>query len=82
MTDSERFAQLDPQDMRGHIDGLPAQLEQGWELGMRQPLPEGPRPPLVILAGMGGSAIGADLVSAYLAPTCPVPLMVDSSTYV
>jgi len=76
MTDSDRFAQLDPQDMRGQIDGLPGQLEQGWELGMRQALPEGPRPPLVILAGMGGSAIGADLVSAYLTPTCPVPLVV------
>jgi len=76
MTDLERFAQLDPQDMRGHIDGLPSQLEQGWDLGMGQPLPEGPRPRMVVLAGMGGSAIGADLVAAYLAPAFPVPLVV------
>jgi glucose/mannose-6-phosphate isomerase len=76
MTDSDRFAQLDPQDMRGHIDGLPSQLEHGWELGMRQPWVDGPRPQTIVLAGMGGSAIGADLVAAYLAPSIPVPLIV------
>jgi glucose/mannose-6-phosphate isomerase len=31
---------------------------------------------MVLLAGMGGSAIGADLAAAYLAPACPVPLIV------
>lgn len=76
MTDTERYAQLDPQDMRGHIDGLPSQLEQGWELGTRQPWADGPRPQTIVLAGMGGSAIGADLVAAYLAPALPVPLVV------
>ena len=76
MNDIDRFTQLDPQDMRGHIDGLPSQLESGWELGMNQPLPDGPRPKMVILAGMGGSAIGADLAAAYLGPSFPIPLLV------
>ena len=76
MSDVDRFAGPDPQDMRGQIEALPAQLEAGWDLGTRQPLPAGGRPELVILAGMGGSAIGADLVAAYAGPTLPVPLIV------
>lgn len=76
MNDVDQFARLDPQGMLGHIDGLPAQLEGAWELGMNQPLPDAPRPRIVLLAGMGGSAIGADLAAAYLAPACPVPLVV------
>jgi glucose/mannose-6-phosphate isomerase len=76
MSDVDHFAQLDPQGMLAHIDGLPSQLEGAWKLGMDLPLPEGPAPRLVLLAGMGGSAIGADLVAAYLAPACPVPLVV------
>lgn len=76
MSDVDRFAGPDPQDMRSHIQGLPAQLEAGWELGQRLPPPPGVRPALVLLAGMGGSAIGADLVSAYAAPTLPVPVVV------
>jgi len=76
MNDVDQFARLDPQGMLGHIDGLPAQLEGAWELGMSRPLPDAPRPRVVLMAGMGGSAIGADLAAAYLAPTCPVPLVV------
>lgn len=76
MSDVDRFAGSDPQDMRGQIEALPAQLEAGWVLGMQQPaLPDG-KPALVILAGMGGSAIGADLVAAYAGPLLPVPLIV------
>jgi len=76
MNDVDQFAQLDSQGMLGHIDGLPSQLEGAWELAMSQPMAEGPKPRMVLMAGMGGSAIGADLAAAYLAPACPVPLMV------
>jgi glucose/mannose-6-phosphate isomerase len=76
MSDVDHFAELDPQGMLAHIDGLPSQLEGAWKLGMSLPWADGPRPRVVILAGMGGSAIGADLAAAYLAPACPVPLVV------
>jgi len=76
MSDVDRFAGTDPQDMRGQIEALPEQLEAGWALGMRQPSPAGGKPALVILAGMGGSAIGADLVAAYAGSMLPVPLIV------
>ncbi len=75
--------QVDLQDMLGHIDGLPDQLQSAWELSQRQPLEftDGQRPSAsdlrqVVISGMGGSAIGADLVSAAVMEACPVPIIV------
>ena len=66
--------------MLGEIDNLPAQLEKAWKLGQTQPC-EGLKPSQgfsrVLISGMGGSAIGADLLAAYIAPSCPVPVMVQ-----
>ena len=80
LDDLSRFKELDPQDMLGHINGLPDQLQSAWELSktlsfaglelskdsLRQ----------IVICGMGGSAIGADLVSAAVMDTCPVPIIV------
>jgi glucose/mannose-6-phosphate isomerase len=76
LDDTSRFAQIDVQDMRSHIDGLPDQFRFAWEYGSQLPLPEWEGIHRVLIAGMGGSAIGADLVSAYIAPHCPVPVVV------
>lgn len=70
------FKAHDPQDMLAHIDGLPAQLEAAWDLGQKLPLPAWRDIQRVVIAGMGGSAIGADLVSAAVMGACPAPLMV------
>ncbi len=72
----DRFRELDPKNMLGQIDKLPSQLETAWTLGQQQRLPawEGIRQ--VLIAGMGGSAIGADLFAAYITPHCPVPVVV------
>ena len=83
LDDFTSFKILDTLDMLAEIDNLPEQLQSAWELGQRQPLPlEGPEPlqsPIhqVVLSGMGGSAIGADLLAAYLAPTCRIPVFVS-----
>jgi glucose/mannose-6-phosphate isomerase len=76
LNDPASFKQTDPQNMLAHIDGLPDQLLAAWEQGHQQPLPAWKHIEHVLVAGMGGSAIGADLLSAYIAPTCPVPLIV------
>jgi glucose/mannose-6-phosphate isomerase len=76
LDDTSMFAQIDVQDMRSHIDGLPDQFGFAWEFGSQLPLPEWEGIQRVLVAGMGGSAIGADLVSAYITPHCPVPVMV------
>jgi glucose/mannose-6-phosphate isomerase len=70
------FKSLDRQDMLGHIDSLPAQLQTAWELGQEQSLPSWEGIERIVIAGMGGSAIGADLLAAYVEDKCPVPLAV------
>lgn len=76
LDDLELFRRLDPQEMLGHIDGLPAQLEQAWALGQSLSLGDCRDVRRVIVCGMGGSAIGADLLASYAAPLSPVPLTV------
>lgn len=74
LDDPSLYARFDPQGMLAEINGLPDQLQQAWELGRQYPLPEWQDIRQVVIAGMGGSAIGADLLMAYAAPQCPVPL--------
>lgn len=70
------FSQIDSQDMLAHIDGLPDQMQAAWEHGRALPLPAWTRIERVLIAGVGGSAIGADLVASYVAPFCPWPVVV------
>ena len=76
LDDLSRFEQLDPQDMRAHIDGLPDQLQTAWEMSQTLPLPGWQDIQTVVICGMGGSAIGADLVAAAVVDTCLVPIIV------
>lgn len=80
LDDLSRFRALDPQGMLGHIDGLPDQLQSAWDLSQSQPF-EGLKPSKgslrqVVISGMGGSAIGADLVAAAVMGSCAVPVIV------
>lgn len=76
LDDLKRFKELDPEDMLAHIDGLPGQLQSAWDLGQKLPLEITGKIKQVVIAGMGGSAIGADLVSAAVTDTCPIPIFV------
>ncbi|MGE5071971.1 MAG: bifunctional phosphoglucose/phosphomannose isomerase [Anaerolineae bacterium] len=76
LDDLKRFKDLDSLDMMAEIDGLPDQLLSAWELGQTQPLPAASDFTSVVISGMGGSAIGADLVAAIVAPVCNVPVIV------
>lgn len=77
LDDLSHFKELDPQDMLAHIDGLPDQLQSAWELGRTLPLPAWQDVQTVVICGMGGSAIGADLVAAAVMEACPVPIIVQ-----
>ena len=74
--DLSLFTELDTQDMLSQIDGLPDQLKNAWELGQNLQLPDLPGISRVLVAGMGGSAIGADLLSAYASPICIASVVV------
>jgi glucose/mannose-6-phosphate isomerase len=76
LDDTSRFEQLDPENMLSMIDGLPEQLQTAWELGLSLALPRMPDVRQVVIAGLGGSAIGGDLLASYAAPLSSVPISV------
>lgn len=76
LDDLEHFRMLDTGGMIDQIDGLPDQLQSAWDLGQGLALPEWEGTRRVVVAGMGGSAIGADLLRSYAEPLATVPLTV------
>ena len=65
LDDLDYFKQLDTLNMLGEIDNLPDQLGSAYQLGLGDELPEWRDFRQVVIAGMGGSAIGADLLASY-----------------
>jgi len=59
------------------IDHLPDQLDSAYQLGMQHDLPDWNGFRQVVIAGMGGSAIGADLLASYCASLAPIPVLVQ-----
>jgi glucose/mannose-6-phosphate isomerase len=76
LDDLEYFKRLDSLNMLGEIDNLPEQLGFAYELGLKHPLPDWKDFTRVVIAGMGGSAIGADLLASYSASLAPIPVFV------
>jgi glucose/mannose-6-phosphate isomerase len=73
---AKQFSQFDPEDMLGAIRALPQQLLTAWETAGKLPLPDHQRFSQILVAGMGGSAIGADILAGYAAEDCTIPLYV------
>ncbi len=76
------YRRLDPSRMRDRIAGLPDQCRQAWQEGLAFPLPEAcASAQSVVLMGMGGSAIGGDLIAglAALENGPPVTVLRDYS---
>jgi len=76
LDDLERFKQIDTLNMLGEIDNLPDQLSYAYRLGLKHQLPDWQDFKQVVIAGMGGSAIGADLLAAYCACLTPLPVSI------
>ena len=76
LDDLDRFKQLDTLNMLGEIDDLPDQLGFAYQLGLKHELPEWKGIRQVVIAGMGGSAIGADLLASYSATLAPLQVSV------
>lgn len=77
LNDFNTFSKIDTQNYLGEIDALPTQLENAYQLGLSLSLPDWHGLQRLLIAGMGGSAIGADLLIAYVAPRSPVPVLVQ-----
>lgn len=73
----ERIRAADPEDMLGRIKQLPQQVRDAWAIAQRAKIPPSHSDVRsVVVAGMGGSAIGGDLAAALVAGELKVPMTV------
>ena len=75
----EQLKKLDPSDMYTRIYNFPEQLQEGFNLPINGDLsmvaPEGIDE--IVIAGMGGSAIGGDFLRSYLAYDVKIPIQIN-----
>jgi len=72
------YREIDPDDMRCRVAELPQQCLDAWERVQRLSLPANDRPIRnIVVLGIGGSAIGGDLVRTLVAAECPAPIIVN-----
>lgn len=77
LDDLKFIEEKDPNGMLETLAGLPEQCATALRLGMEAPLPVIPgQLKSIVLAGLGGSAIGGDLVRVTVANESPVPVNV------
>ena len=80
LDDLEFMRGLDRENMLGEIDGLPEQLARAYEIGLQNSevlkTSEFSGITRVVIAGLGGSAIGGDLLASYVGDSCAVPVIV------
>ena len=62
--------------MFGYISGFSEQLKTGYQIGKTAELPDRDFDS-VILCGMGGSAIGGDLLAGYVKPEMTIPFVIN-----
>jgi glucose/mannose-6-phosphate isomerase len=72
------FCKTDPRDMLARISELPQQCRDAWANAQNLQWPaEYRQAEAVVILGMGGSAIGGDLLRTLLESECPVPITVN-----
>lgn len=78
LDDVDALKRNDPQAMGERIAELPWQCRRAWEVIESHPFPaDYAQADSVVILGMGGSAIGGDLVRALVRDLCPVPIFVN-----
>ncbi len=72
------FQKIDPDDMLGRIAELPQQCRDAWRnvQGFELP-PEYRQANKIVILGMGGSAIGGDLLRVLAEPECALPIVTN-----
>ncbi len=72
------FREIDPDDMLGRIAELPQQCRDAWANVQSLELPSQYRQVnKIVVLGMGGSAIGGDLLRALAEPECALPIVTN-----
>ena len=77
LDDPQVYKQYDPEGMLTHLHKMPQLCQQAWQMAMNFNLPQDySEVSKVVILGMGGSAIGADLVSNLVASEAKLPILV------
>jgi glucose/mannose-6-phosphate isomerase len=77
LDDAKTYQKLDPDGMLARIKELPMQCKQAWKGIMDFPLPDNYREvDKVVVLGMGGSAIGGDLVRTLVQAESRIPVII------
>jgi glucose/mannose-6-phosphate isomerase len=78
LDDNKVYERYDSQGMIGHINKTPEFCEEAWKSAAAFELPEDYRDVnKVVILGMGGSAIGGDLLSGYVTGEATVPIILQ-----
>jgi glucose/mannose-6-phosphate isomerase len=75
LDDTAAIRALDSQDQFGMVAGLPAQMFDAYEAGGKVVLDHGGEVGGIAVAGMGGSAIGADVIASVYDAELPSPMV-------
>ncbi len=77
LDDPKTYQKLDPERMLARIKELPMQCRQAWQAAMSLKLPaDYANIDKVVILGMGGSAIGGDLVKSLVQAEAKIPVIV------
>jgi glucose/mannose-6-phosphate isomerase len=77
LDDLTELQELDREGMLGHVAALPRQCRDAWAATRKLQLPARHfRAERILIAGMGGSAIGGDLAAAVAVGKSPIPILV------
>ena len=77
LDDPERCAAADPQQMRALLDHFPAQVEEAAGIASRIDLHIDSKISNIVISGLGGSAIGGDIVRSAVGQVLSIPLVVN-----
>jgi len=78
LDDLDIYPCIDPSNMLRHLHDIPALCSRAWEQAQHMPLPQDYcQVDKVIMLGMGGSAIGGDLLAGLAANECRVPVFIN-----
>jgi len=77
LDDPQVYKQYDAEGMLTHLHEMPQLCQQAWQTAMNFDLPQDyPEVSKVVILGMGGSAIGGDLVSNLVASEATLPIII------
>lgn len=76
LDDIQRMRSIDRSDMLADLQTLPDQLDEAWQIANLFGLPKIEKIRSITIAGMGGSAIGADILAAFARDLCERPISV------